>query len=102
MKKTVRLRYQKLIYICISKNTRFFITAPKRYHVAKSVFNKMLMIFDFTYLIFYEKNCQNPLSKVIAIFPILIFLTKFRREKGVKMIIKKTMSLIKNRVFCLL
>ena len=102
MKKIVRLRYQKLIYICISKNTRFFITEPKRYHVAKSVFNKMLMIFDFTYLIFYEKNCQNPLSKVIAIFPILIFLTKFRREKGVKMIIKKTMSLIKNRVFCLM
>ena len=69
MKKTVRLRYQKLIYICISKNTRFFITEPKRYHVAKSVFDKMLMIFSFTY--FYEKNCQKPLSKVIAIFPIL-------------------------------
>ena len=58
-------------YKCISKNTCFFITEPKRYHVAKSVFDKMLMIFSFTYLVFYEKNCQKPLSKVIAIFPIL-------------------------------
>ena len=52
------------IHICISINLRFFIMGPKRYHVAKSVFNKMLMIFSSTYLVFYEKNCQTPLSKV--------------------------------------
>ena len=52
------------IHICISINIRFFIMGPKRYHVAKSVFNKMLMIFSSTYLVFYEKNCQTPLSKV--------------------------------------
>ena len=59
------------IHICIGINLRFFIMGPKRYHVAKSVFNKMLMIFSFTYLVFYKKNYQKPLSKVIAIFPIL-------------------------------
>ena len=48
------------IHICISINLRFFIMGPKRYHVAKSVFNKMLLIFSSTYLVFYEKNCQTP------------------------------------------
>ena len=52
------------IHICLSINLRFFIMGPKQYHVAKSVFNKMLMIFSSTYLVFYEKNCQTPLSKV--------------------------------------